>query len=194
MRTTETNIPTSALQLLDDLKMDELPHLHGSARDHLVSVRHLLHSWANPSHVCMAGLFHNIYGTEVFKPKAVSLDQRARIARVIGAEAEELAFLFCVSKRIGFFDKHADPQQPILWDEVNRTMIVTTPERLVALIEIEVANGVEQYTPELPLPATQLMSILQTAQWMRSQAAGRLSNGAACALDDLIESVRQKTA
>lgn len=190
MSTIETRIPPSALGLLDDLKMDQFPHLHGSAREHLIGVHDLLQSWGNPNHVCMGGLFHNIYGTEVFKPKAVSLDRRGHVARIIGTEAEELAFLFCVTKRIGFFDRHADPVHPVLWDEVNKTMIVTTANRLAALIEIELANGIEQYAPDLPLPAAQLVSILQMAEWMRSQAAGRLSAGAAHALDDLIDSVR----
>jgi len=192
MSTIETTIPPGALGLLDDLKMDQFPHLHGSARDHLVGVHGLLKSWVNPSHVCMGGLFHNIYGTEVFKPKAVSLDQRTHIAQIIGVEAEELAFLFCVTKRIGFFDKHADPGRPLLWDEVNKTTIVTTEKRLAALIEIEVANGIEQYAPDMPLPAAQLVSILQMAEWMRDQAGNRLSAGAAHALYGLIDSVRQR--
>jgi hypothetical protein len=177
--------------MLDDLNIEQFSHLHGSARDHLIRVHNFLAQWGNPSAVCVAGLFHNIYGTEMFKPKAADLSRRPEIAKVIGGEAEELAFLFCVSRRIGFFDDQADPARPLLWDEVNKQKIVTTPERIAALIEIEIANGMEQYSPDLGLLEEELAYLLKMAEWMYQKAAAKVTINAKCALEGMISSLRQ---
>jgi hypothetical protein len=127
----------------------------------------------------------------MFKPKAAELHRRPEVMEIIGREAEELAFLFCVSRRIGFFEDHPDPARPVLWDEVNKGKIVTTPERISALMEIEIANGMELYTPGLAVPAKQLTYLLQMAEFMNQRAAHRVTSKAKEALDDMTSALRQ---
>lgn len=182
------------LALLDKLNVENMAHRHGSARTHLTRVHDFLAEWGNPPAVCLAGLFHNIYGTEMFKPQAAELSSRPEVAVVIGVEAEELAFLFCVSKRIGFFEEHPDPTRPVLWDEVNRCKIVTTSERISALMEIEIANGMELYSPSLALPAKQLTQLLQMGEFMHQRAAARVTPKAKAALTGMIGSLRRDLA
>lgn len=171
--------------------MDQFEHRNGSARTHLVRVHDFLAEWGNPEAVCTAGLFHNIYGTEMFKPQAAELSRRPEVIEVIGNEAEELAFLFCVSRRIGFFEDHPDPAHPILWDEVNKRKIVTTPQRISALMEIEIANGMELYSPGMALPAKRLGYLLQMAEFMKQRAADRVTPKAKAALAGMIDSLRR---
>jgi hypothetical protein len=185
-----TRIAPELMMLLKDLNVDKFPHLHGSAQDHLVGVYEILADWGNTEDICRAGLFHNIYGTEVFKPQAVSLTQREAIARVIGARAEELAYLFCVTRRIGFFDDHADPQRAVLWDEVHKRKIVVDAAAVAALMEIEIANGIEQFSPDLRLSAADVRQLLSMSEWMRKQSAGRVSAGAHEDLSAVIDYMR----
>jgi hypothetical protein len=189
--TIATAIDPQYLAVLDELKVDQIEHRHGSARAHLVRVHDFLLEWRNPQAVCLAGLFHNMYGTEMFKPQAAELSRRAEFAKRIGSEAEELAFLFCVSRRIGFFDEHSDPARPVLWDEVNKRRIVTTAGRLAALIEIEIANNMELYSPDLGLSAEHLSHLLQSAKWMAQSANGKVSAQAYSALEGMIASLRR---
>jgi len=67
--------------------------------DHLVAVQSVLRAWGAPDHLAKAALFHSIYGTEGFQGYALPLAQRGEIAALVGAEAERLAWIFCVVDR-----------------------------------------------------------------------------------------------
>jgi hypothetical protein len=85
---------------------------------HLKGVHDLLRDWGNSEHVCVAGLFHSIYGTQYFKHRCLPLNRRAELAALIGVEAECLVYEFCTCDRA----RLRDPQ----------------------LLEIEAANLIEQ--------------------------------------------------
>jgi (p)ppGpp synthase/HD superfamily hydrolase len=72
--------------------------------EHLKGTHDLLCDWGNPEYLCLAGLFHSIYGTQFFKHKTLSLDQRSELAALIGDKAEHLAYLFCTKDRRTFTD------------------------------------------------------------------------------------------
>ena len=61
--------------------------------DHLINVYRLLKEEGYSEEVCDAGLFHSIYGTEVYKQSSV--EDRNLICSIIGEEAERLVHLFC---------------------------------------------------------------------------------------------------
>ena len=66
----------------------EKEHLNGSLISHLTGTFKMLQRWDAADYVCDAGLFHAAYGTAGFDETMVSLEQRAKIAEVIGEEAE----------------------------------------------------------------------------------------------------------
>jgi len=183
-------IAPELMALLKDLNVAKFPHLRGSAQDHLLGVYEILANWGNTEDVCRGGLFHNIYGTEVFKPQAVSLTQRQTIAQIIGARAEELAFLFCVTRRVGFFDDHVDPQRATLWDEVHKRKIVVDAATIAALMEIEIANGIEQFSPDLQMTPADARQLLLISEWMCKQSAGRVSAAAHEDLSAVVDHMR----
>lgn len=75
----------------------------GTFLDHLTGVYKILVSWKQPRYVARAGMFHSVYGTFDYRAHYF-FDLRAgrqELRQLIGAEAEELAFLICTSDRIG---------------------------------------------------------------------------------------------
>lgn len=177
------------LAFLDTLQCAEFAHLDRNAREHLLGVHRILAEWGGAEAVCVAGLFHNIYGTESFKPEAVSLDERAGVAAVIGAEAEALAYLFCVSRRASFFSRQ-DPRTPCVWDDVHKARVDVTPAQLVALVDIEAANLVEQYAIALHGFPQQLRAAVTMIAWMLAQPSA-MSAAARRGLEGLLARIEQ---
>ena len=75
---------------------------HGSSRtllDHLVGVSEMLAKKDCSDDLCIAGLFHSIYGTSHFRPKMISMGERDNIKSLIGVEAENIVYQFCILPR-----------------------------------------------------------------------------------------------
>ena len=70
-----------------------IEHSGISLASHLLGVYSFLRLAKAPEYVCLAGLFHSIYGTE-FYDAGIKVD-RNTVRNYIGKEAEELVFLFC---------------------------------------------------------------------------------------------------
>jgi hypothetical protein len=75
-------------------------HKHGTFLAHLLEVYRILRLWAAPDAVCRCGLYHSAYSNSyvnlaIFEPDV----GRARVAAVVGDEAERLVHLFCVVPR-----------------------------------------------------------------------------------------------
>src|SRR4051794_16085550 len=67
--------------------------------DHLIGTCEILQAWNEPDSVCIGGLVHSIYGTEVFKPVSIPRERRSEVRAIIGEEAEYLGYLFSGLKR-----------------------------------------------------------------------------------------------
>ena len=64
------------IDLLIDLNTDSSSHSQGTLIDHLQNTYELLKQWNNPNYVWLAGLFHSIYGTQIYKKQSLGLQQR----------------------------------------------------------------------------------------------------------------------
>jgi len=95
--------------------------------DHLVETWRLLKFFECSEDVCNAGLFHSIYGTQVFKPSMIPIKNRYDVQELIGKEAENLVFLFHITPHVRF-DHFVMMSEPI------RSHLIT----------IEYANMMEQ--------------------------------------------------
>src|SRR5205807_2348343 len=49
--------------------------------------------------LCRAGMFHSIYGTQLFQGFKLPLERRPELREVIGERAERLAYLNCAMDR-----------------------------------------------------------------------------------------------
>jgi hypothetical protein len=122
-----------AYRFLEHLRADAVKHSGGSLLSHLLGTWRILSREAEPESVCLAGLYHSIYGTTFFKSVLVDggeVKNRDLIRSIIGEEAEHLAHLFCT---------------------INRPRVLLTGEftgsERADLLTIEVANLIEQGGP-----------------------------------------------
>lgn len=140
-------IEQTYLDLLNELSADTSAHSGRTLMEHLIGTQDLLEAWGNPPGICAAGLFHSIYGTQYYRVRSADPADRTRISDVIGIEAEVLAYLFCTSDRALFFGQ-AGAGEPTVFDREAEATVPVTKEQLTALLEIEVANCVEQFRPD----------------------------------------------
>jgi hypothetical protein len=112
------------------LDANKTPHSGRTLFDHLKGVHDLLRDWDNEQHVCLAGLFHSIYGTNTFKHQSMS--DRGELIKMIGVRAELLVHFFSTGDR-PFFESLKDHPHQFADKNFRRN-----------LLEIEAANLLEQ--------------------------------------------------
>ena len=121
---------------LKDIGCDKQKHSgNRSLLHHLVGVSMILSEGNCSDALCVAGLFHSIYGTSVFRPKMVPMDDRDKIKDLIGIESENLVYQFCIlpkDRRAGIYAledgyvkkdlydlTYANDEEQRLWKEGN---------------------------------------------------------------------------
>jgi hypothetical protein len=130
--------------LKERLRTHEIRHSGRDFYTHLKGTHDLLERWGNPVEVCLAGLYHSIYGTKHFRRKAFPIDDRATIRALIGERAERLAYIFCVTARPQAFLGHPLGHDVLLHDNHANGMFAVCRRDLHDLLEIEAANLIEQ--------------------------------------------------
>ena len=118
---------------------------------HLIDTAKWLDKWGASSTLVRAGAFHSIYGTEEFREKAVSLDQRPKFQQIIGQDAEALVYLFCMANRHTFIDGQVSAPYRIALPSLGTDVEIDDPT-FTALLEIEAANIVDGalHQPDAP--------------------------------------------
>jgi hypothetical protein len=87
---------------LVDLGVEKVEHTRKTYLGHLIAVYRLLEAQGCDEAVCRAGMFHSIYGTELFQGFTLPLGRRGEVRALIGARAERLAYLNCAMDRPSF--------------------------------------------------------------------------------------------
>jgi hypothetical protein len=91
------------IEFLRGLGTEEVPHSGEKGfLAHLVAVHRDLEAWGCDRDLCRAGLFHSIYGTELFRRWSLPLDRRPDVRALIGERAEWLSFVNCMMDRSSF--------------------------------------------------------------------------------------------
>ena len=81
------------------LGVEQIGHTGKSYLAHLTGVYRLMEARGCAEDVCRAGMFHSIYGTQLFQGFTLPLERRPEVAALIGERAERLAYLNCVMDR-----------------------------------------------------------------------------------------------
>jgi hypothetical protein len=84
------------------LGIDKIDHTSKSYLAHLIGLYRDLQARGYPEDVCRAGMFHSIYGTELFQGFKLPVERRGDIRALIGERAERLAYLNCAMDRATF--------------------------------------------------------------------------------------------
>lgn len=128
---------------LQSLGAGEFAHLNGSLSMHLRGTEALLREWGAADVVCVAGLYHAVYGTAGYNPALTSLAGRKNIAELIGAEAESLAYLFGACNRRVFYPRIGTDSQLMFADRFTNAEYEIGFLQLTQLCEITLANELE---------------------------------------------------
>ena len=78
---------------------DNIRHTRKTLLAHAIGVYQGLKNQGCSEDVCHAGLFHSIYGTELFQRFKLPLQRRADLRALIGEYAEKLVFINCFINR-----------------------------------------------------------------------------------------------
>jgi hypothetical protein len=89
--------------------IDRVAHTNKTYLAHLVALYRLLEARGCGQDVCLAGMFHSIYGTEIFQGFKLPVERRPEVRALIGERAEQLAYLNCAIDR-AVFDRAVEQQ------------------------------------------------------------------------------------
>ena len=82
--------------------VEQVGHTGKSYLAHLIGVYKLMQTQGCTEEACRAGMFHSIYGTELFQGFKLPLERRSEIRALIGERAERLAYINCAMDRSTF--------------------------------------------------------------------------------------------
>jgi hypothetical protein len=138
------------VRVLRSVKTDQIAHSERALLDHLLGTRQMLVDWGARPALCDAGLFHSVYGTEHFAPTPAELSRRPEIQRLIGPEAEQLAWLFCIMRRDSFDENLNRAGDFGVRSRINDEWIPLSIDQFHDLVTLTFANTLEAYG-RLPL-------------------------------------------
>jgi hypothetical protein len=127
----------------------ERPHSGRNLLAHLAGTWRLLAQWGNPDSVCLAGLYHSVYGTNAFQHETLPLAERAAVQGLAGVEAEALAYVFCCVARPRALLRAAyaigdQAEARLSHRRLPAQQLPVSRAQLRALLELEAANLLEQ--------------------------------------------------
>jgi hypothetical protein len=112
---------------------------------HLRGTYDCLARWECPEYLCLAGLYHSVYGTEAFAVVTMSSADREQVRRRIGERAERLVHLYSVIARRSLYDNLARGAPYTVIDRTTREEIrLEHLQELADLMTLDVANRLEQ--------------------------------------------------
>lgn len=135
--------PDALFAALHAMGAGEFAHLNGPLADHLHGTAALLREWGNREALCAAGLYHAVYGTDGYTPALTDLAGRARIAALIGDEAEALAYLYGACARSRYYPRIGSAAQSLFADRYTDTEYVISDSLVHDLCELILANELE---------------------------------------------------
>ncbi len=81
---------------------EDVAHSGKSYLAHNIGVYRYMKDRGCPEELCRAGMFHSIYGTELFQRFALPVERRPEVRALIGERAERLAYANCAMDRATF--------------------------------------------------------------------------------------------
>ena len=124
----------------------DVEHSEGSYLGHTAGVYRDLKAWGCSEEIRLAGLFHSIYGTELFQRFALPLDRREEVRDLIGGRAEKLAYLNCAIVYVSFDAAVARGTPPYrMIDRFTKSSIEMAPDDFEDLCVIHLCDRLEQF-------------------------------------------------
>ena len=84
------------IDFLKSIGSDKVNHAGKNLLEHLIGTSEKLKELGAKLYLQDAGLFHSVYGTTYFMPDQGLVDDRQIVIDLIGKQAEEIAYWFCI--------------------------------------------------------------------------------------------------
>jgi hypothetical protein len=127
------------------LGIDDVPHTDKTYLAHLVGVYRDMREHDCPEEVCQAGMFHSIYGTELFQGFKLPLERRVDVRALIGERAERLAYWNCAVDRASLdraLEQDAEPYRIV--DRITGTDVLLSRADFDDLCRVHLYDWLEQ--------------------------------------------------
>ncbi len=126
------------------LGTDRVPHTGEHFLAHLIAVYRDLESWGCEEAVCLGGMVHSIYGTELFQRFSLPLARRSDVRGLIGERAERLGYLNSAMDRASF-DLILEESGPLrMVDRFTDEQVSLTSREFEDLSTIHLCDWLEQ--------------------------------------------------
>ncbi len=130
---------------LKELGAADIGHSENTYLAHASGVYRDLKSWGCGQALCDAGMFHSIYGTELFQGFTLPLERRGEVRELIGERAERLAYLNCCLLRNSLDESTKREQGPYpLTDRFLQQEIELSREDFDDLCRLHLCDWLEQ--------------------------------------------------
>ena len=127
------------------LGADKVEHTESIYLAHAIGVHNDLRAWGCDEEVCRGGLFHSIYGTELFQRFTLPLERRHEIRELIGERAERLAYWNCAMDRTSFDNAVSNPGPPFRFrDRMSGEQVELVEDDFNDLVTIHLCDWLEQ--------------------------------------------------
>jgi hypothetical protein len=131
------------LESLRNLGAEELDHVNGSLIAHLEGTYQYLKDWGNRKELCLAGLYHAVYSTQIYEHCLVNPERRHRVMQLIGLEAENIVYHFAACDRDDFYPRIGSGEPVIFFNRFLQKAEILEPQLLCDLLELTMANQLE---------------------------------------------------
>lgn len=123
----------------------EVSHTDKTYLAHAIGVYTDLKAWGCDEDLARVGLFHSIYGTEIFQGFTLPLSRRGDIRALIGERAERLAYLNCAMNRASFDAQVVRRQAPYpILDRLTGQPVALDRGTFDDLVRVHLCDGLEQ--------------------------------------------------
>ncbi len=126
------------------LGADEVSHSDKTYLAHAISVYNDLKQWGCEEEVARVGIFHSIYGTELFQGFTLPVDRRGDVRALIGERAERLSYLNCAMDRTHFDAQVKQPGPHTILDRLTGALIDVSDEDFQDLCTVHMCDWLEQ--------------------------------------------------
>lgn len=128
-----------------ELGAEQVSHTEKSYLAHNIGVYNYMKARGCNEELCQAGLFHSIYGTELFQRFSLPLERRSDVRALIGERAERLAYLNCAMDRTSFDRAQRNREEPYRFrDRITGAEVELSEEDFTDLGKIHLYDWLEQ--------------------------------------------------
>jgi hypothetical protein len=128
-----------------EIGADQVSHTEKTYLAHAIGVYNDLKTWGFDEEFARIGLFHSIYGTQIFQGFALPVERRDEIRAMIGERAEYIAYLNCAMDRDSFDAQVTRRQAPYpITDRLTGEEIVLDEKTFDDLVNLHLCDWLEQ--------------------------------------------------